>query len=69
MTKVIDTWKTQDGRIYKLEEMGWSHLINTVDMLQRKQLTEYVSKRQEYIEALQGELDRRKFKKRTKGLF
>jgi hypothetical protein len=69
LNKVPNSWKTQDGRNYKISEMGWSHLLNTVRMLATQQLAEYNPKRQEYIEVLQNELDRRKFKKKTKDLF
>ena len=69
MNKLPDIWKDNKGKNFRITEMGWSHLLNTVRMLAVQQLAEYNPKRQDYIEALQSELDRRKFKKVTKDLF
>lgn len=69
MNDKITTWNSLDGKEYMIREMSLNHLENTVDMLARKQLGRYTQLRQDYIEVLQEELDRRKFKQLTKGLF
>lgn len=63
------TWTTREGRKYKIKEMSLGHISSAIAMLAREQLTQFVPKRQEYIEELQAELDRRKFKRIVKDLF
>lgn len=67
MTK--DTWTTIDGKKIKIVEMGRTHLVNTVNMLARKQLEKYEDKRQETIEVMLDELGRRLLKEKARDLF
>jgi hypothetical protein len=36
---IEETWTAQDGRVYNISDMGDSHLVNTVGMLERKGYT------------------------------
>lgn len=62
---IINNGKTK----IPLKDMGRTHLINTIGSLARDQLQDYSPKRQNILDTLQEELNRRIAKEKLKDLF
>lgn len=62
-------WITREGTTMKIKEMDRGHLVNTVNMMAKKLLTNYDSRGAAYLDCLNEELNRRIAKEKLKDLF